>query len=61
VASFHGSTGAALARARVLRSVSTEGGGASFFSGATASTTRLSSVMNSFASAATSAAVTVGR
>jgi hypothetical protein len=45
----------------VLRNMSAEGGGVSFFSGATPRTTRFSSVMNSLASAATSCAVTVGR
>lgn len=61
VASAHRSTGAALARAIAVFNVSGDGGEVSFFSGATPSTTRLSSVMKLLASADTSSTVTVGR
>ena len=61
VASAHRSTGALAARVIAARSVSAVGGGMSFFSGATPSTTRLSSVINSLASAEISSAVIVGR
>ena len=60
-ASAHRSTGAALARVMALRSMSGVGGGVSFFSGATPSTTRFSSVISPLARADASAAVTVGK
>ena len=60
VASAQRSTGAALARAIAFFSISLVGGGVSFFSGATPSTTRFSSVISPLASADTSSAVTDG-
>ena len=61
MASTHGSTVAALARATAALRLSAVGAGASFFSGATASTTRFSSVMNARATFDTSSSVTVGQ